>query len=132
MDDNMRTDPEQVMKEEIKKNVEIMIQQIRNHVPEYGFFPGITELFLNPDPRTQKFVGKMGLCVYKMTKDVEPDPKMIYLEACAYVPSGEYKAYMTLCAFYKEQIIEKKQKEEFQKRLYKVYYDLIDIFENYD
>lgn len=132
MDGNTRIDPEQVMQAEIKKNVEIMVQQIRNHVPEYGYFTRIFELFPNPYPRTQEYVGKFGLCVYKMPKDIEPDPKMIYLEACAYVPSGEYKACMSLCAFYKEQMIEELQREEFQKSLLKVYYDLVDIFENYD
>ena len=132
MEDFIKINPEQVMHSEIKRNVEIMIQQIRDHVPEYGFFPRITELFLNPDPLTQEFVCKLGLCVYKMPKDVEPDPKMIYLDACVYVPSGENKSCMALCAFYKERLIEEMQKEEFQKRLYKVYYDLIDIFENYD
>jgi hypothetical protein len=76
------------MKEEVNKIIELMIQQIVDHVPEYGDFAPVLEFFVNPDSRTQEFVGKYGLKVYKMPKDIVADPKMRYVEAAAYIPSG--------------------------------------------
>ena len=61
------------MKEEINNIIKLMIQQVVDHVPEYGDFTPVMEFFVNPDVRTQEFVGKYGLKVYKMPKDIVPD-----------------------------------------------------------
>lgn len=132
MDENTNINPEQALKAEVKKVTETMIQQIRNHVPEYGDFAPVMEFFLNPDPHTEEYVGKYSLCIYKMPADVEPDPRMRYVEARAYVPSGQYKADICLIGDYKDKIIDALQKEDFHERLYKAYLELVDMFINYD
>ena len=68
------------MNEEVNKIIEVMVQQIMNHVPDYGDFSPILEFFVNPDSRTSKFVGKYGLKVYKMPKDIVADPRIRYIE----------------------------------------------------
>ncbi len=76
--------------------VDIMLEKItarmEREVPEYGEFSPVLEVFENLDKDSQYYVGKYGLKIYKMPKIADPDPKMRYIEAAAYVPSGDYKA----------------------------------------
>ena len=36
-----------------------------NYIAEYGDFAPVMEFFENPDPKTQEFVGKYGMKIYK-------------------------------------------------------------------
>ena len=123
---------EMTMEELIKDVMSRMHDSAQNYVPEYGEFSPVMEFFDNPEPRTQNVVGKYGLRVYKMSKDISPDPKERFLEATAYVPSGMYKSDMTLCAGTKDEILEYLKDPEVAQNLRKVYADLCDIFENYN
>ena len=122
----------QKMKEEIRKIIEIMLQQVKDHVPDYGDFAPVMEFFDNPDPLTREFVGRYGLKVYKMPKDVVPDPRMRYIEAAAYIPSGRYKADCNVASGTKEEIIATMQTEEFAEKLCETYRELEELFEHYD
>ena len=120
------------MKEEVNKIIELMIQQIVDHVPEYGDFAPVLEFFVNPDTRTQEFVGKYGLKVYKMPKDIVADPKMRYVEAAAYIPSGIYKSDCIVASGTKEEIIAAMQAPEFVEKLGDTFLQLAELFEHYD
>lgn len=131
IDDTLK-EKKEIMKKEIKKIVEIMVQQTRDHVPESGDFAPIFEVFSNPDPALDEYVGKFGLKVYKMQKSIVPDPRKRYVEAAAYVPSGMYKSDCTVASGTKEEIIAIMQTEAFVEKLYESYNYLADIFINYD
>ena len=120
------------MKDEIKKIIEVMIPQIEEHVPDYGDFAPILEFFDNPDRLTAEFVGKYGLKVYKMPKDIVPDPRKRYVQAAAYVPSGRYKSDCTVISGTKDEIIARMQTEEFARKLEETYENLEGLFEHYD
>ena len=131
IDDTLK-EKKEIMKKEIKKIVEIMVQQTRDHVPESGDFAPIFEVFSNPDPALDEYVGKCGLKVYKMQKSSVPDPRKRYVEAAAYVPSGMYKSDCTVASGTKEEIIAIMQTEAFVEKLYESYNYFADIFINYD
>ena len=120
------------MKEEIRKIIEIVVQQVVDHVPEYGDFTPIMEFFDNPDPLTTEFVGRYGLKVYKMPKDIVPDPRIRYIEAAAYIPSGIYKSRCNVVSGIKDEIIATMQTEAFVEMLYETYRELTEFFEHYD
>ena len=122
----------QKMKEEIRKIIEIMLQQVKDHVPDYGDFAPVMEFFDNPDPLTREFVGRYGLKVYKMPKDVVPNPRMRYVQAAAYIPSGRYKSDCNVASGTKEEIITTMQTEEFAEKLRETYRELEELFEHYD
>jgi len=122
----------QKMKEEIRKLLEVMVQQVKDHVPDYGDFAPVMEFFDNPDPLTTEFVGTYGLKVYKMPKDVVPDPRMRYIEAAAYIPSGRYKSDCNVASGTKDEILATMQTEEFAEKLRETYRELEELFEHYD
>lgn len=120
------------MEEEVRKLIAALLLQTKEHVPDYGDFSPVMEFMDNPDPRTQEFVGKYGLRVYKMPKDVVPDPRKRYVEAAAYVPSGMYKCDRTVASGTKDEIIHTMQTEEFVKKLCEKLPGLGEVFEHYD
>lgn len=128
----MGIDVKRKMKEEIRKLLEVMVQQVKDHVPDYGDFAPVMEFFDNPDPLTTEFVGTYGLKVYKMPKDVVPDPRMRYIEAAAYIPSGRYKSDCNVASGTKDEILATMQTEEFVEKLRKTYRELEELFEHYD
>ena len=117
---------------------ELMVDMLKKlsdqerYIAEYGDFAPVMEFFDNPDPRTQEFVGKYGMKIYKMPKDVVPDPKKRYIEAAAYVPSGKYKSTMTVGSGTKEEVLNIIRDPEFPKKLQKAYEKLEEQFEHYD
>lgn len=121
-----------MMQEEVNKIIEVMVQQIMDHVPESGDFAPILEFFVNPDPRTRDFVGKYGLKVYKMPKDIVADPRIRYVEAAAYIPSGIYKSDCTVAWGTKEEIIAAMQEDDFAEKLHETFLKLEELFEHYD
>lgn len=83
----------QNFKDQVDNMLETMYDRVeRGEVAEYGDFAPVLEVFDNMDKDTQYYVGKYGLKIYKMPKIADPDPKKRYVEAAAYVPSGDYKA----------------------------------------
>lgn len=111
--------------EEIIKNI---VARAEREVPEYGDFAPVREFMPNLDPGTTA-VGKYGLSVYKMPKDVVPDPKKRYIEASAYVPTGDYKATLVLGSGDKKEVIEKIKSPEFPEKLNNAYAKLLDLLE---
>lgn len=120
------------MKEEVNNIIEVMVQQIVNHVPDYGDFAPVLEFFMNPDPRTYEFVGKYSLKVYKMPKDIVANPRIRYVEAAAYITSGMYKSNCTVASGTKDEIISIMQTEAFAEKLCKTFLKLAELFEHYD
>ena len=119
------------MEEHIAEMLKNLSDQ-ENYIAEYGDFAPVMEFFENPDPKTQEFVGKYGMKIYKMPKDVVPDPKKRYVEAAAYIPSGKYKADMTVGSGTKEEVLKLIRDPEFAKTLPKIYQELTEQFEHYD
>ncbi len=109
-----------------------MVQQIVDHVPECGDFSPVLEFFVNPDPRTSEFVGKYGLRVYKMPNDIVADPRIRYVEAAAYIPSGLYKSDCTVVWGTKDEIIATMLTAEFAEKLHETFLKLGELFEHYD
>lgn len=120
------------MKALIEKTVECLLKQVEEHVPDYGDFAPIMEFFPNPAEITREFVGTYGLKVYKMPNDVVPDPRMRYIQAAAYVPSGKYKSTMNVASGTKEEIIAIMQEQKFIEDLYASFQELEEQFEHYD
>jgi len=120
------------MEEEIKRIIAIMVQQIKDHVPDYGDFTPIMEFFPNPDKLTKEFVGTYGLKVYKMPKDVVPDPRTRYIQAAAYIPSGIYKSTYNVASGTKEELISILQDPKFAEKLKAAFRELEETFEHYD
>ena len=129
---DMDRDVDIVMRERVSELVKTMVQQTLMHVPDYGDFAPIMGFFLNPDPTTEKFVGKYGLRVFKMPKDVDPDPRIRYLEAAAYVPSGTYKSDQCVASGTKDEIIAAMQDKDFVEKLCRIFPELESLFEFYD
>ena len=127
----LNSNQEKTMEELIVETLKKLSDQ-EQYIPEYGDFAPVMEFFDNPDKNTQKFVGKYGLKIYKMPKDVVPDPKKRYIEAAAYVPSGTYKSDMTVGSGNKEEVLKILKDPEFVKKLKTVYEELGEIFEHYD
>ena len=57
-------------KEQVEQMLEKLIVRAEREVPEYGDFAPVTELFQNLDPGSQDIVGKFGLTILKLPKDV--------------------------------------------------------------
>ena len=90
---NKMQDEDISFQEQVDDLVERVTEKVEDNriVPEYGDFSPVLEFIPNLDEEN-KTVGKYGLKIYKMPKDVVPDPKKRYIEASAYVPEGDYKA----------------------------------------
>ncbi len=117
--------------DQVNTLLKVMIEHIEKDVPEYGNFIPILEFFNNLDEETQDIAGKYGLKIYKMPKDIDPDPKMRYLEAAVYEPGGSYKADMVVARGCNADIIAKIQEPEFPYRLNISYGKLLDALMHY-
>lgn len=120
------------MKEEVRKLIETLLLQVKEHVPDYGDFASVMEFMDNPDKLTQEFVGTYGLSVYKMPKDVVPDPRKRYIQAAAYEPTGRYKSDCNIASGTKEELIRIMQSEEFVDKVCEMFPELESLFEHYD
>ena len=120
------------MKAEVQNLIEVMIRQTKEHVPDDGDFAPILELFPNPDNRTLEFVGKYGLKIYKMPKDVVADSRHRYVEAVAYIPSGQYKSDCVVALGTKNEVLAIMQSDAFVEKLCQKFVDLAELFEYYD
>lgn len=93
------------------------MKRIEEEMPDEGAFSDIFELFCNPDDGTSDVVGKYGLHVYKMPSDIVADPAMRYVQACAYIPSGAYKATLMAGSGRKAEILELMKEPSFADKL---------------
>lgn len=107
--------------------IEKVIQRMGSEVPEDGDFREVREFIDNPYDEDPK-VGKYALCVYKMPTSVEPDTKIRYVEAAAYVPSGEYKCTSIVESGTKAELLAIMQTPEFIHRLILSFMELRDAF----
>ena len=107
------------------------IERIEKEMPETGSFSDIFELFCNPDDQTSKVVGKYGLHVYKMRADIVPDPAKRYVQACAYIPSGEYKATLMAGSGTKAEILALLKEQSYANKLNYTFGELLDMLQDF-
>lgn len=105
-----------------------IVERIENEVPITGDFTPVLEFFTNPSSDTREYVGRYGLRIYKMAKDIVPDPSKRYVEAAAYVPSGLYKADYVIASGTKDEILSEIKTDEFAVKLCSYYDELKDLF----
>ncbi len=120
----------QTFQDQVDALIARMLERTEREVPEHGDFCPVLEFFGNMDKETQDVVGKYGLKLYKMPKDVVADPKMRYLEAAAYAPGGGYKADLVVGSGTKEEIIALLKSADFPIELNKTFGKLLDIWQN--
>ncbi len=114
--------------DEVDALIARMLERVEKEVPEFGDFCPVLEFFGNMDEEMQHIVGKYGLKLYKMPKDIVADPKQRYLEAAAYEPGGCYKADMVVGSGTKEEIIALLKSADFPIELNKTYGELLDLW----
>ena len=107
------------------------IERIEKEMPETGSFSDIFELFCNPDDQTSNVVGKYGLHVYKMRADIVPDPAKRYVQACAYIPSGEYKATLMAGSGTKAEILSLMKEPSYADKLNYTFGELLDMLQDF-
>ena len=107
------------------------IERIEKEMPDEGSFADIFELFCNPDAGTSDIVGKYGLHVFKMPSDIVPDPKKRYVQACAYIPSGEYKATLMAGSGTKAEILALMNDPAFANKLNYTFGELLDMLQDF-
>ena len=105
--------------------------RIKEEMPDKGGFSDIFELFCNPDADTSDVVGKYGLHVYKMPSDIVADPAMRYVQACAYIPSAEYKATLMAGSGTKVEILALMKEPSFAEKLNYTFGELLDMLQDF-
>lgn len=107
------------------------VVRIKEEMPDKGSFSDIFELFCNPDDGTSDVVGKYGLHVFKMQSDIVADPAMRYVQACAYIPSGEYKATLMAGSGTKAEILALMKEPSFAEKLNYTFGELLDMLQDF-
>lgn len=107
------------------------MKRIEEEMPDEGEFSDILESFCNPDDGTSDVVGKYGLQVFKMRSDVVPDPKKRYVQACAYIPSGEYKATLMAGSGTKTEILTLMKEPSYADKLNYTFGNLLDMLQDF-
>lgn len=121
----------QSFQEYVDELVRRTMKRIEEEMPDEGGFSDIFELFCNPDDSTSDVVGKYGLHVFKMRSDIVPDPKMRYVQACAYIPSGEYKATLMAGSGTKAEILALMKEQSYADKLNYTFGDLLDMLQDF-
>jgi len=107
------------------------MKRIEEEMPDEGGFSDIFELFCNPDDGTSDVVGKYGLHVFKMRADIVPDPKRRYVQACAYIPSSEYKATLMAGSGTKAEILTLMKEQSYANKLNYTFGELLDMLKDF-
>ena len=107
----------QSFQEYVDELVRRTMRRIEEEMPVEGDFSDIFELFCNPDIDTSDIVGNYGLQVFKMPSKIVPDPKKRYVQACAYIPSGEYKVTLISCSGTKPEILALMNEQSYADKL---------------
>lgn len=113
--------------EQINGLVKSVSERAEREVPEYGDFKPVMEFIPNLDKETSSTVGKYGIKIFKMPKDIVPDEKMRYVEAAAYMPAGDYKADVLVGSGNKKEILDLLKSDDFAKNLNNTYAELLDV-----
>ena len=121
----------QSFQEYVDELVRRTMKRIEEEMPDEGGFSDIFELFCNPDGGTSDVVGKYGLHVFKMPADVVVDPRKRYVQACAYIPSGEYKATLMAGSGTKAEILALMKEQAYTDKLNYTFGQLLDILEDF-
>lgn len=103
-----------------------IIEETEKRVPEYGDFMPVWELMVNPDKNTKDLVGKYGLKILKLPKDIVPDPTKRYISASAFDPTGTWDSNMVVGSGTKEEILTMMRDEGFVEKLIDTFVDLAD------
>ena len=107
------------------------MKRIEEEMPDEGGFSDIFEFFSNPDDGTSDVVGKYGLHVFKMRADIVPDSKRRYVQACAYIPSGEYKATLMAGSGTKAEILALMKEQSYANKLNYTFGELLDMLQDF-
>jgi predicted Zn-dependent protease len=107
------------------------MKRIEVEMPDEGGFADIFELFCNPDVGTSDIVGKYGLHVFKMRADIVPDPAKRYVQACAYIPSAEYKATLMAGSGTKVEILTLMNEPAYAEKLNYTFGELLDMLQDF-
>lgn len=107
------------------------MKRIEVEMPDEGGFADIFELFCNPDVGTSDIVGKYGLHVFKMRADIVPDPAKRYVQACAYIPSAEYKATLMAGSGTKVEILTLMNEPSYAEKLNYTFGELLDMLQDF-
>lgn len=129
MEENKLDKPKN-FREQVDRMLEKLIIRAEKEVPEYGDFATVTELIPNLDSGSSHIVGMYGLTILKLPENVRPDPKQRYVEACAYEPTGSFKAKMLVAGGHKEIILSKLRDRKFVDDLYYTYGELVDCLKD--
>lgn len=116
--------------EQVDGLIESLYKRAEREVSEYGDFSPVTEFIPNLDKGTASTVGKYGLKIYKMPKDIVPDEKKRYIEAAAYEPAGDYKSDMIVGSGNKKEVLEILKSEDFAKNLNNAYAELLEVMKD--
>lgn len=114
--------------EQVEKTIKTILERAEREVAEYGEFMPVTEFFPNLDKNTN--IGNYALKIFKMQKDVVPDPKKRYIEAAIYMPHGDYKMTAIVGSGTKQEILEQMKTTDFFEKLNKTYGELLYSIEN--
>lgn len=125
-----KSDKPKNFREQVDRMLEKLIIRAEEEVPEYGGFAPVTELFPNLHSGSSHIVGMYGMTILKFPENVDPDPKQRYVEACAYEPTGSYKAKMLVAGGHKEIILSKLKDRKFVDDLYYTYGELVDCLKD--
>ena len=122
----------ELSEEHLKEMVNKLIQRIEVEVPESGDFNRISEYIDNPDPDRWSNVGKYSLRILCYPSEVQPDPRIRYLEIAAFIPSGAYKAEFAIGHGTKEDILKQMKSPEFMPTIIDGYIELSRCLEDFD
>lgn len=114
--------------DQVDEMVGKVADRVERYMPDYGEFSPIMEFTPNRDKTLN--IGKYGLKVYKMPKDVVEDPKQRFIEASVYMPAGDYKADMVVGAGNKKEILEILKNPEFPEKINSAFGELVYTLEN--
>ena len=119
---------EMTFQDQVDEMVGKVADRVERYMPDYGEFSPIMEFTPNRDKTLN--IGKYGLKVYKMPKDVVEDPKQRFIEATVYMPAGDYKADMVIGAGNKKEILEILKNPEFPEKINSAFGELVYTLEN--
>ena len=119
---------EMTFQDQVNEMVGKVADRVERYMPDYGEFSPIMEFTPNRDKTLN--IGKYGLKVYKMPKDVVEDPKQRYIEASVYMPAGDYKADMVVGAGNKKEVLEILKNPEFPEKINEAFGELVYTLEN--
>ena len=113
-------------KEQVEQTLVKLLMRAEREVPDYGDFIPVHEMFPNLDTKSQNIVGMYGLTILKLPQNVRSDPKRRYIEACAYEPTGAYKAKMLVFGGCNDEILSALRDRGLVDKLCDIYATLAD------